>query len=161
MTGLGLSRIFDVMVEPLPSDGTQNAGTTVYTFPGRRVFTREEAARFLGITPRRMWFLEHLRCGPVAFSRGRYRADELDLYRTELFLRAGLPATEAARRSVRAEQMRDDEDIATDPFMDMATLHDVRDVGIFIIGRVAVACGLAVIVLSHTPLWHFLRHSLK
>ncbi|GEN62531.1 hypothetical protein AOE01nite_07550 [Acetobacter oeni] len=133
----------------------------MFAFPGKRVFARDEAARYLGISRLRLRFLEIARCGPVPFAPGRYRTTELNLYRIELFLRAGLPATEAERRNAQAETLAQNAETPRDPFVEMATLHDLRQVGTFIIGRVAIGIGLFIIVMSHTPLWHFLRQSLK
>ncbi|NHO32216.1 hypothetical protein [Acetobacter fallax] len=149
------------MVGPSPTPDTQDTGTTVFAFPGKRVLTRSEAAGYLGIRPLRLRLLEIARCGPIPFAPGRYRTTELDVYRTELFLRAGLPSTEAERRNRRAESLPQNDETPRDPFVEMATLHDLRQVGTFIIGRVAIGIGFIIIVMSHTPLWHFLRHSLK
>ncbi|NHN85179.1 hypothetical protein GOB93_11070 [Acetobacter musti] len=150
------------MAGPLPTPDTQNSETTVFAFPGKRVLTREEAARYLGVGTLRLRLLEIARCGPIPFAPGRYRTTELDVYRTELFLRAGLPPAEAERRNRQADEiLTQNGEAPEDPFVEMATARDLRQVGTFILGRVAIGIGLIIIVLSHTPLWHFLRHSLK
>lgn len=149
------------MVENPQTADFGDAGKTVYAFPGRSLLDRREAARYLGISPFRLRMLEVGHCGPVALDRGRYRVDALDVYRTELFLRAELSPDEATRRAERALRNVSDEDAPLDPFVNMATLHDLLDVGIFICGRAAIFCGLVVIVLSHTPLSRVLRHVIK
>ncbi|WP_338421359.1 hypothetical protein [Acetobacter conturbans] len=133
----------------------------MYTFPGRSLLDRQEAARYLGITPLRLRLLEIGRCGPVPLSPGRYRTDALDVYRSELFLKAHLPVEEANRRAVRALSRTDAQDAPLDPFVNMATRHDLLDVGMFIGGRAGIFCGLIMIVLSHTPLSHVLTHVLR
>ncbi|GBQ20951.1 hypothetical protein AA0472_0297 [Acetobacter estunensis NRIC 0472] len=149
------------MADPLFPAGDHEAGSTIHVFPGRHVLGRAEAARYLGITPRRLFLMELARCGPVALERGRYRTDALDVYRVELFLSAGLPASEGERRNGLAASLSPAAPAPHDPFMDMATQHDLLEVGTFIGARVAIAVGLIVIVLSHTPLSRVLFHVIR
>ena len=77
-------------------------------------------------------------------------------------MRAGLPAEEADRRASRRADhgaVRGTTDV--DPFMNMATLHDLRDVATFVGGRLAILGGMLVVVLSHTPLSRILSHTLR
>lgn len=149
------------MVDASSPAGQSEKGPTVFTFPGKSLLSREEAARYLGITPFRLRLLDIARCGPIALSPGRYRVDALDLYRSELFLKAELPLEEASRRAALAQSRIDNEESAPDPFMEMATQHDLRDVMAFISGRVAIIGGLIIVVLSHTPLSRILTHTLR
>lgn len=149
-----------VMVDASSPAGQSEQGPTVYAFPGKSLLSREEAARYLGIAPLRLRLLDIARCGPIALSP-RYRVDALDLYRSELFLKAELPLEEASRRAVLAQSRIDEGRAERDPFMDMATQHDLRDVMAFIGGRIAIIGGLVIVVLSHTPLSRILTHTLK
>ncbi|MCE0742561.1 hypothetical protein LWC05_01440 [Acetobacter sicerae] len=149
------------MVDASSPAGQSEQGPTVYTFPGKSLLNREEAARYLGITPLRLRLLDIARCGPISLSPGRYRIDALDLYRSELFLKAALPVEEASRRAILAQAKIDSDHFEPDPFMEMATQHDLRDVMAFIGGRVAIIGGLIIVVLSHTPLSRILTHTLK
>lgn len=149
------------MVDASSPVGPSEQGPTVYTFPGKSLLNREDAARYLGIAPLRLRLLDIARCGPVALSPGCYRVDALDLYRSELFLKAELPIEEASRRAARAQARIESDDFEPDPFMEMATQHDLRDVMAFIGGRVAIVGGLIIVVLSHTPLSRILTHTLR
>ncbi|MCH4091014.1 hypothetical protein [Acetobacter sp.] len=149
------------MVDASSSAGPSEQGPTVYAFPGKSLLNREEAARYLGITPLRLRLLDIACCGPIALSPGRYRVDALDLYRSELFLKAALPVEEASRRALLAQTRIESGHFVSDPFMEMATQHDLRDVMAFIGGRVAIVGGLIIVVLSHTPLSRILTHTLR
>ncbi|WP_026397755.1 hypothetical protein [Acetobacter nitrogenifigens] len=143
------------MIEPTSTGDAQPTGTTVFAFPNRQVLSRREAARYLGVTPLCMKLLTTMRCGPEMFSPGRFRVDALDHYRAGLFERAGFSLSEAERR--RSGRKTSIEQLPPDPFVEMAARQELREAITFVAGRAAIGLGLAIIVLSHTPVWRLLR----
>ncbi|MBO1324895.1 hypothetical protein K2X14_07020 [Acetobacter sp. TBRC 12305] len=138
--------------------------TTVHPFPLQQVLGRKQAATYLGIPVRRLWLLEMLGGGPRPVRQStatfQFRKEDLDRYSAELFSRAGFAADVLARYR-RQRQRQGDEPLGLDPFMDMATRDELREVCTYLGSRAIILLGLVVIVLSHTPLSRMLFHVLR
>jgi len=146
---------------------------TIAVLPVRAPLPISDAAVFLGVTPLRLAALRVLGGGPrITRLRGRdrmYRTEDLEAYRVELYRRADISPAEMQRRLV-AQRMVPDAGPAyprapmarsypLDPFVDMASKDELVSVFAVVGLRVAIIVGLAIVVLSHTPIvWHMLRH---
>lgn len=139
------------------SAGLQSA--TVCRFPLQRVMERQEAAAYLGIPSRRMRYLVALGYGPpvIKGTPQQFRKDDLDQYSADLFARAGLGAdalTQYRRRRAQANA-------GLDPFLDLASRDELLQALARYGSRSVIGLGLAIIVLSHTPLSRILFHVLR
>ncbi|MFT9015915.1 MAG: hypothetical protein ABF990_09290 [Acetobacter sp.] len=147
-----------------PDDHSQAASdrTTVHPFPLQQVLGRRQAAAYLGIPVRRLWLLEILGGGPrpvrQATATFQFRKEDLDRYSAELFSRAGFAADVLARYR---RQRQGEGPLDLDPFMNLATRDELREVCTYLGSRAVILLGLVVIVLSHTPLSRMLFHVLR
>jgi len=146
----------------------------VAVLPIRPPLPVADAAAFLGVTPVRLVTLRVLGGGPRVSRPGggprAYRTEDLELYRARLYARADISPAEMQRRLAAARAQPEPAGPAypraplarsyrLDPFIDMAS-RDEMTAMLAVVGlRLAIVLGLAIVVLSHTPIvWHLLRH---
>ncbi|GBQ63145.1 hypothetical protein AA103196_0500 [Ameyamaea chiangmaiensis NBRC 103196] len=159
------------MLPPTSNLNEADGAGTVTVLPVRAPLDLPDAALFLGVTPLRLRFLRRLGRGPRVSRPGGGRAaywqHDLEAYRAQLYRRAGISDSEMRRRLAavrpqpgpvypRAPLARA---FPVDPFMDMASRDEIV-AHLSVIGlRAAILVGLAIVILSHTPVfWRFLRH---
>lgn len=140
-------------------DSAATQGATVCRFPLQRVMELPQAAEYLGIPARRMRYLVALGCGPQSIKGTvrQFRKDDLDQYSADLFASAGLGVDALMQYRRRREQAAP----ALDPFLDLASRDALHQVLARYGSRAVIGLGVAIIVLSHTPLSRILFHVLR